>query len=58
MWIHYTGVVSSDPTRVTIETPLARKGTENHLMTSMFPRKGRALRLVSATLEIEYSTQL
>ena len=49
------GVVSSNPTRVTIDIPLARKATENHLIksTSLF----RALSLVSATPQIEYATQ-
>ena len=31
-----TGVVSSNPTRVTIKTPLARKATGNHLIKSTF----------------------
>ena len=50
--------MSSNPTRVTIETPLMRKAAGN-TSSNLFPsEKLRALSLVSATLEIEYATQL
>ena len=53
-----TGVVSSIPPCVTFKTPLVRKATGNHLMNSSSQAKLRALPLVSATLEIEYATQV
>ena len=49
------GVVSSNPTRVIIKTPLA---TGNHLIKSTSLEKLRAVSLVSAKLEIEYAMQL
>ena len=53
-----TGVGSSNPTRVTIRTPLVTKAIGNHLIKSTSLEKFRALSLASATLQIEYATQL
>ena len=36
---HNTGVLSSNPTRVTIEMPLVRQATGNHLIKSTFRKK-------------------
>ena len=58
MRTHNTGVVSSIPPSVTFNTPLVRKATRNHLMNSTSLEKLRALPLVSATLVIEYATQM
>ena len=53
------GVVSSSPTPVTFKTPLVRKATGNHLIKSTsLVKRLRALFLVSATLEVEYATQI
>ena len=41
----------------TINTPMVRNATDNHLMNSTFLEKVNALSLVSATLEIKYATQ-
>ena len=57
MWTYDTGVISSNPARVTIKMPLTSKATGNHLVKSTFLVKSRALSLVSATIEIEYATQ-
>ena len=79
MWTHNTGVVSSDPTRVTIKRAMVSNATGNYLMKSTSPGKTQSLSLitafhvlkrlpcvkivtplplVSATLEIEYATQI
>ena len=59
MRIHETRVVSSNPTRVTIKTPLVRKAAGNHLIKSTFlEKKRRALSLVSATFKLGHVTQL
>ena len=52
-----TGVVSSNPTCVTIGVPLVRKVSGNQFIKSISLEKLRALFLVSATLEIEHATQ-
>ena len=58
MRTHNTGVVSSIPPFVTFKVPLVRMATGNHLMKSTSLDRLRALSLVSATLEIEYATQI
>ena len=58
MRTHNTGVVSSNPARVTIKTPLARKALGNHLIKSTALEKLRTLPLVSAKFKIEYATQI
>ena len=46
--------LSSNPARVTIKIPLARKATVNHLIKSTFLEETQSpLSLVSATLEFE-----
>ena len=50
--------MSSNPASVTIKAPLARKATGNHLRKPTSLGKTTALSLVSATLEIEYGTQI
>ena len=57
MRTHSTGVVTSNPPRVAINTPLARKATRNHLIKSPFLEKLRALSLISATLEFGHEAQ-
>ena len=56
MQTHNTGVVSSIPPCVTFKTPLVRKATGNHLMSST-SLKQLGPSLVSATLEIEFAMQ-
>ena len=58
MRTHDTWAVSSTPTCVTVRMQLAMKAKGNHLIKSTSTEKLRALSLVSATLEIEYATQL
>ena len=56
MRTHNTTVVSSNPARVTIKTPLTRKAKGNHLIKfTSLEKKLNALFLVSATLEIEHA---
>ena len=45
MRTHKTGVVSSNPTRVTIKAPLMRKATGNHLIESTFLEKTQTQKL-------------
>ena len=56
-WANNTRVVSSNPTRARIITPLVRKAIGNQRINTISPEKFRALSLVSATLEIEHVTQ-
>ena len=42
MRTHNTGVVSSDPTRVTIKIPWVRQATGNHLMNCTSLEKTRS----------------
>ena len=58
MRIHNTGVVSEIPPCVTVKTPLVKMTTGNYIMNSTSLKELRAMSLVSATLEIEYATQL
>ena len=58
MWTQNTGIVSSNPARVPIKTPLLRKATGNHFIKSISLEKFRAVFLFSDMLEIEYATQL
>ena len=51
-----TRIVSSNPTRATIKTPLVRKSMGKDLMKSTSLEKIGALSLISAKLEIEYAT--
>ena len=53
-----TRVVSSNPVRVTIKTPLMRrKATGDKLIKSASLEKLRDLSMASATLEIEYANK-
>ena len=56
MQTHNARIMSLIPPSDTIDTPLARKATGNHLLKSTSLE--RLLSPVSATLKIEYVTQL
>ena len=57
MRTHDTGVVSSNPAPVAIETSLVMKATRSQILNSTPLQTRRASSLVSAKLEIEYAMQ-
>lgn len=55
---HNSGVLSSNPERVTTKTPFVKKAKGGQFIKSNSLEKPRALSLVSAKFEIEYSKQM
>ena len=56
MGTHNTGVVGSNPTRVTVKTQFVIKATGNHLIKSTSLEETQSS-VSGAALEVEYATQ-